>query len=291
MTETWDRESIPLSPCARMREKIMILVAKITWKTEISLSTLVSTAQNTRNPIRKTCDLALQRRSFPRSFCMTTLICRGRIIIERVVCQRKWQLSLEWKRLSLITARVALVLTGKKRKFGFQFFSILFFPEVWPENVWLQSSELAQNLILKDLIHGLNWICIKTCTYLSCTSLSFSVWDNKGIFLHMQASHSPGGCFPLRYYGRKWPRRLLLSCRGKAGVSSQFLWCGSSYSICTTVWLQSRSVHGPTVTRALDKLQNPPFLIIWQGCWVFGGGVGASLHLCMVSPSTCTLYN
>lgn len=54
---------------------------------------------------------------------------------------------------------------------------------------------------------------------------------------------------------------------------------------------REQSVHGPTVTRALDKLENLPFLIIWQGWRVSGGGVGASLHLCMVSPSTCTLCN
>lgn len=77
----------------------------------------------------------------------------------------------------------------------------------------------------------------------------------------------------------------------QVGVSSQFLWCGSLYSICATVWLQSKRAHGPTVTRVLGKLENLPFLIIWQGWWVFDGGVGASLHLCMVSPSTCTLCN
>lgn len=93
--------------------------------------------------------------------------------------------------------------------------------------------------------------------------------------------HRVGGCFPLRCYGQKWPRNWPLSCRLAAEVSSQFLWCGSSYSICTTVWLRSRSAHGLTVTRALDKLENLPFLIIWQGWWVFGGwggGFTPSLH-------------
>ncbi len=171
-------------------------------------------------------------------------------------------------------------LVSLTEKFGFQLSVSV--SEVWPEICF----ELA-HLILKDPI----WISIKMCTYLSCTFLSFSVWEKKSTFLHIQASHSPGGCFLLMHYGQKWPRHCLLSCRDNAEVSSQFLWCGSSYSICTTVWLGSRSVHGPTVTRALDKLENLPFLIIWQGWWVFGGGEGASLHLCMVSPSTCTLCN
>lgn len=54
--------------------------------------------------------------------------------------------------------------------------------------------------------------------------------------------------------------------------------------------LQSSSVHGWTRSDgALDKLQNLPALIIWQGCWLFEGEVGAPLHPRVLSPSTCTL--
>lgn len=86
--------------------------------------------------------------------------------------------------------------------------------------------------------------------------------------------------FTLRYYGQSRVRRG--APRASAKVSSHFLWRGSSYSICATVWLGSRSAHGPTVARALDKLEKPPFLIIWQGflgVWWKGRGASApSLH-------------
>lgn len=49
---------------------------------------------------------------------------------------------------------------------------------------WLQSFVLSQTLVHSELTHVLDWISIKMCKYLSCTSLSFSVWENKSTFLH-----------------------------------------------------------------------------------------------------------
>lgn len=101
-----------------------------------------------------------------------------------------------------------------------------------------------------------------------------------------------------RHDQRRWVYGTLMFNKGKnePGVKMFGLWslcraeAAAARSPVLQYLLQSSSVHGWTHSDgALDKLQNLPVLIIWQGCWLFEGEVGAPLHPRVLSPSTCTL--